>query len=118
MRPWLRRLHLGPREQTNAPLGDWAMSRVLASLALSVFLVVSMLALGVDAMAGPEWCEDDPVFLVNGALFELEVPSNVTAASVEGLLGPGGSSDLDVGVSSAPGRSNVRTQVGYSFIGL
>jgi hypothetical protein len=59
---------------------------------------MATLALGAGAVAGPEWCEEDPVFMVNGALldvttsfpweeadkvkeveFELLVPVNVVA---------------------------------------
>jgi hypothetical protein len=63
---------------------------------------LSTLALGSDADAGVQWCEEDPVFMVNGALvdvttafpagyigtikepvaFELQVPSNAVAAVV------------------------------------
>jgi hypothetical protein len=57
--------------------------------------------MGGRAVAGPEWCEEDPIFMVNGALidvttgfpsqylasiqgitFELLVPSNVVASVV------------------------------------
>ena len=71
-------------------------------LAFAIALGVSTLVLSGNASAGPEWCEEDPVFVVNGALldvtttfsadyvsslkgpvqFELLVPSNATAAVV------------------------------------
>lgn len=76
--------------------------RFLAPLAFAVMLAVSTIGLATDALGGPEWCEDDPVFVVNGAIldvttafpaenvgdikdpieFELVVPENVTAAVV------------------------------------
>lgn len=77
------------------------MSRLLSSLLFGSCLVIATLAMGARAMAGPEWCEEDPIFLVNGALidvttgfpsdyvssienitFELLVPSNATASVV------------------------------------
>ena len=71
-------------------------------LAFTVAFALSTLVLGFDADAGVQWCEEDPVFMVNGALvdvttafpagyastitepvaFELLVPSNVVAAVV------------------------------------
>src|SRR5438270_3517794 len=71
-------------------------------LAFTVAFAFSSLVLGIGADAGVEWCEEDPVFLVNGALvdvttafpaeylsaikepvaFELLVPSNAIAAVV------------------------------------
>ncbi|HEV8535566.1 MAG TPA: hypothetical protein VGR87_07590 [Candidatus Limnocylindria bacterium] len=77
-------------------------SRKLSSIVFSACLVASAFALGGDASAGLQWCEDDPVFVVNGAIidvttafpsehmssikgpieFELLVPANATAAVV------------------------------------
>jgi len=74
------------------------MKRIRLSAA-AIALVLTMLASGASAWAGPQWCEEDPEFLVNGALvdvttvfpgyyassisgsvhFDLQVPSNVTA---------------------------------------
>ncbi len=71
-------------------------------LAFTVAFGLSTLVLGLDADAGVQWCEEDPVFTVNGALldvttafpagyastikgavaFELLVPSNAVAAVV------------------------------------
>ena len=75
----------------------------------SIRLVVSVIALAFSlassssyAVAGPQWCEEDPEFVVNGAIvdvttlfdgqyaddvsgsvnFTMQVPSNVTAAVV------------------------------------
>jgi hypothetical protein len=77
------------------------MRRVLSSAAFVVCLVTSTVALGTGALGGAEWCEEDPVFMVNGAIidvttsypaeyretikeieFELLVPSNATAVVV------------------------------------
>lgn len=78
------------------------MGRVISACVFALALVVSSFAQGKYASAGPQWCEEDPTFLVNGALldvtttfayeyasavkgpvaFELLVPSNVTAAVV------------------------------------
>ncbi|HEV8468326.1 MAG TPA: hypothetical protein VGR46_01860 [Candidatus Limnocylindria bacterium] len=75
---------------------------MFSALSFSVCLVISTLALGAGATASPQWCEEDPVFVVNGALldvstvfpaeyistvkgpvaFELLVPSNAVAAVV------------------------------------
>ncbi|HKW78153.1 MAG TPA: hypothetical protein VJQ09_03575 [Candidatus Limnocylindria bacterium] len=73
------------------------MKRIRAALT-SVALVLVMLTSGSYAWAGPQWCEEDPEFLVNGALvdasmlfpysykgsvssvnFDLQIPSNATA---------------------------------------
>jgi hypothetical protein len=78
------------------------MKRIRISLT-AVAMVVAMLASGMSAWAGPQWCEEDPEFLVNGALvdvttvfagqyassihgsvhFDLQVPSNVVAVAVK-----------------------------------
>lgn len=72
----------------------------LFASAISLVLVLNVL--GSNAWAGPQWCEEDPEFLVNGALvdvttlfpasyahyvkgavnFDLQVPSNVVAEAV------------------------------------
>lgn len=71
----------------------------LAALLISIALFSTVLA--QPALAGPNWCEEDPVFSVDGstvdittgfdlaslayaqtATFELQVPSNVTAYAV------------------------------------
>ncbi|MGH2471505.1 MAG: hypothetical protein ACRDG6_03745 [Candidatus Limnocylindria bacterium] len=79
-------------------LGRFAFGKFLFAVAF----VISTLVLGLDADAGVQWCEEDPVFIVNGALvdvttafpaayistikepvaFELLVPSNAVAAVV------------------------------------
>ena len=73
-----------------------------ARLAFAFAFGLSTLVLGLDANAGVQWCESDPVFLVNGALvdvttgfpatytstlkgavaYEVLVPSNVIAVVV------------------------------------
>ena len=72
-------------------------------LAASLALVLLLNVLALSAWAGPQWCEEDPEFLVNGALvdvstlfpgyyadavkgavnFDLQVPSNVLAVAVK-----------------------------------
>jgi hypothetical protein len=79
-----------------------ASGKFLSAMAFSICLVASSLALGANADAGVQWCEEDPVFIVNGAIvdvttafpadaissikgpvaFELLVPSNAVAAVV------------------------------------
>ena len=83
-------------------MGSLGIGKFVLALSFSVCTVISTLALGTTAAARPEWCEEDPVFLVNGALvdvttafpaeylsainepvaFELLVPSNAIAAVV------------------------------------
>jgi hypothetical protein len=78
------------------------MKRIRIS-AGAIALVFAMLASGISAWAGPQWCEEDPEFLVNGAIvdvttvfaghyaskihgsvhFDLQVPSNVVALAVK-----------------------------------
>lgn len=82
------------------------MGRLLTSafsrLAFTLAFAFSTLVLGVGADAGVQWCESDPVFMVNGALvdvttgfpasytsslkgavaYEVLVPSNVIATVV------------------------------------
>ena len=73
-----------------------------AKFTFTFAFVLSTLVLGLDANAGVQWCESDPVFLVNGALvdvttgfpatytsslkgavaYEVLVPSNVIALVV------------------------------------
>ena len=77
------------------------MAKFKALLAAFAFLA-SSLAIQGTAAAGPQWCEEDPEFLVNGSLvdvttlfpytyastvngsvnFDLQVPSNVVAVVV------------------------------------
>jgi hypothetical protein len=78
-----------------------ASGKFLSAMAFSICLVASSLALGANAEAGVQWCEEDPVFVVDGAIvdvttafpqdalesvkhieFELLVPSNSIAAVV------------------------------------
>jgi hypothetical protein len=83
-------------------MGRLHTGKFFSALAFSVCMVSSTLALGATATASPQWCEEDPVFVVNGALvdvttafpadfissikepvaFELLVPSNAIAAVV------------------------------------
>ena len=73
-----------------------------AKLTFALAFTLSTLVLGLDANAGVQWCESDPVFVVNGALvdvstgfaatytstlkgavaYEVLVPSNAIAAVV------------------------------------
>jgi hypothetical protein len=74
------------------------MAKLRGVLAAFAFLAAS-LTLQATAMAGPQWCEEDPEFLVNGAIvdvttwfpgsyaattsevhFDMQVPSNALAA--------------------------------------
>jgi len=77
------------------------MKRIRISVA-ALALLVCTLTFGSTAWAGPQWCEEDPVFLVNGAIvdvstqfsgayassisgsvhYDLQVPSNVLAVVV------------------------------------
>src|SRR2546430_15198268 len=76
------------------------MFRIRGAFSLLAFLA-STLLLSSSAWAGPQWCEEDPEFLVNGALvdvttwfpgayaattsnvhFDMQVPSNSIAAVV------------------------------------
>jgi hypothetical protein len=74
----------------------------LGKFVFATAFFLSTIVVGLDAEAGQHWCEDDPVFMVNGALldvttafpasyigtikepiaFELLVPSNAIAAVV------------------------------------
>jgi hypothetical protein len=88
-------------------VGWWTMGRLrvrrfFSALGFSASLLLSATVLSESASASPQWCEEDPVFLVNGALvdvstvfpasytstvqgpvaFELLVPSNAVAAVV------------------------------------
>jgi hypothetical protein len=78
------------------------MKRIRISLA-AIAMTLTMLASGTSAWAGPQWCEEDPEFLVNGAVvdvttvfagqyaskihgsvhFDLQVPSNATALVIK-----------------------------------
>jgi len=75
---------------------------VFGKLAFTLAFVFSTLVLGHDASAGVQWCESDPLFVVNGAILdvttafpasytstlkepiaiELQVPTNAIAAVV------------------------------------
>ena len=88
-------------------VGGWTMGRLhvgrlFSALAFSTSVVLSTLVLGGVASASPQWCEEDPTFVVNGAIldvttqfpayyqsaikgpveFELLVPANAIAAVV------------------------------------
>ena len=83
-------------------MGRRVSGRFLRSFAFSAALTVSSLTLGGGASASPQWCEEDPTFVVNGAIvdvsttfaysyassvkgsvqFELLVPANAVAAVV------------------------------------
>lgn len=83
-------------------MGRLLFGKFCVAFAFAASLVVSSLGLGSSAAASPQWCEDDPVFMVNGALvdvttafpadyaetidepvvFELLVPTNAVATVV------------------------------------
>jgi hypothetical protein len=46
-------------------------SFALGKLAFTFAFGLSTLVLGLDANAGVQWCESDPVFLVNGAIVDV-----------------------------------------------
>jgi hypothetical protein len=74
----------------------------LRSIAAFLAFLATMSLLGSAAWAGPQWCEEDPEFLVNGSIvdvttlfpasyatyvkgsvnFDMQVPSNVVAYAV------------------------------------
>jgi hypothetical protein len=116
------------------------MRRLALSSVFSIALAISTLVLAPPANAGTEWCEDDPVFMVNGAIvdvttalpadaadlvtevdFELLVPSNVTAAVVSipsnfptsATITP--SLDPYLGIGSVPIVVNVRVRAIGTF---
>ena len=45
--------------------------RFLSGVAFSIAFVVSSVLLGAGASASPQWCEEDPTFVVNGALVDV-----------------------------------------------
>jgi len=49
------------------PLRSFAFGKFVFAVAFSF----STLVMGLDANAGVQWCEEDPVFLVNGALLDI-----------------------------------------------
>ncbi len=51
---------------------------------LTTFLAVAML-LGGSALAGVEWCAEDPAITVLGASFNLTTSIHATASSVDGI---------------------------------
>jgi hypothetical protein len=67
------------------------MGRLLTSafsrLAFTLAFAFSTLALGLGADAGVQWCESDPVFMVNGALVDVTTgfPANYTS-SIKGAV--------------------------------
>lgn len=83
-------------------MGRLVLGRFPRSLAFCLALTVSTLTFGGGASASPQWCEEDPTFVVNGAIvdvsttfayvyasslngpvqFELLVPANAVAAVV------------------------------------
>src|SRR2546429_454230 len=58
-------------------LRRFAFGKLFFTLAFAL----STLVLGVDAEAGVQWCESDPVFLVNGAIVDVTTgfPANYTS---------------------------------------
>jgi hypothetical protein len=83
-------------------MGRLQTGKFFSAFSFSACMVISTLTLGATATASPQWCEEDPVFVVNGSLvdvttafpadfissikepvaFELLVPSNAIAAVV------------------------------------
>jgi hypothetical protein len=62
------------------------MGRSFLALVFALAFAVSSLSQGRYVLAGPQWCEEDPVFIVNGAL--LDVTTAVPADSLASLRGP------------------------------
>ena len=79
-------------------MGGGSVKKGAKLLASAISRVLVLNVLGAAAWAGPQWCEEDPEFLVNGALvdvttffpgdyaanvsrvhFDLQVPSNAVA---------------------------------------
>ena len=54
-------------------------------LAFTFAFALSTLVFGLDANAGVQWCESDPVFLVNGAIVDVTTafPTNYTSTIKE-----------------------------------
>src|SRR5438876_12064697 len=52
-------------------MGRLRIGKFLLALSFSVCMVISTVALGATATASPQWCEQDPVLLVNGALVDV-----------------------------------------------
>src|SRR6184192_4306218 len=50
-------------------------------LAFTLAFALSTLTLGLGADAGVQWCESDPVFLVNGALLDVTTAFPATYTS-------------------------------------
>ena len=46
-------------------------SFALGKLVFTIAFALSTLVLGLDANAGVQWCESDPVFVVNGAIVDV-----------------------------------------------
>jgi len=70
-------------------MGWWSMGRLRSSLfsrlAFTLAFAFSTLVFGRGADAGVQWCESDPVFLVNGAL--VDVTTGFPAAYVSSIQG-------------------------------
>jgi hypothetical protein len=62
------------------------MGRRLSATLFAFAFVSSMLSFGKFAVAGVSWCEEDPVFMVNGAV--LDVTTAIPASYVSTLKGP------------------------------
>ena len=62
------------------------MGRLISGSFFAMALLMCMLATGSYGMAGPQWCEEDPVFVVNGAL--LDVTTAIPANELAHLKGP------------------------------
>ncbi|HTD63251.1 MAG TPA: hypothetical protein VK732_00790 [Verrucomicrobiae bacterium] len=54
---------------------------LFGKIAFSLALTLSTLVMGLGADAGVQWCESDPVFLVNGALLDVTTAFPATYTS-------------------------------------
>ena len=92
--------------------------RFLSGVAFSIAFVVSSVLLGAGASASPQWCEEDPTFVVNGALVDVSTTfAYEYAGSVKGpvefeLLVP---SNVVAGVVSLPGTVPVTAKITRSL---
>jgi hypothetical protein len=62
------------------------MGRRLSAAVVAFAFVATTLWQGKLAVASPQWCEEDPVFVVNGAT--LDVTTGIPSDAVDTLSGP------------------------------
>jgi hypothetical protein len=60
--------------------------KFFSAVAFSACLLMSGLALGANAEAGVQWCEEDPLFIVNGSL--LDVTTAIPMDAIDSIQGP------------------------------